>query len=382
MSMSTLMALDRLPGHLDGYGAITAELAEAIMNCAASLNLAIIDPSTGHPLHASSHQYYRPRQHHRDIVGTITETCRFPSCRQPTWKCDLDHRTPFDHQHPDNGGPTDPCNLDPLCRRHHLMKHHSTWTQQRQPDGTMTWRSPTGHTYTDPPREITLPGELLTPTPTPRTTIGLADTEHRNRCTTTHLEPPDDKVAEQAEQDTRSRSYTIRLADREDTRQRVLHRLANLRRLQNTADDNAARPGHTSGTATTTWSANPGATTRASPRPSPANTGRNTSGTATTTSPTNTGRNTSGTSTTTSPANPGSNDQRPGTPASSPTNTRPTNTRPTNRGRPTAADQRADLQHAKEHPAWTLTNIPTTVAELRARSGFTTTLADDDPPPF
>ena len=37
--MSTLMALDRLPGHLDGYGAITAELAEAIMDCAASLNL-------------------------------------------------------------------------------------------------------------------------------------------------------------------------------------------------------------------------------------------------------------------------------------------------------------------------------------------------------
>ncbi len=341
--MSTLMALDRLPGHLDGYGAITAELAEAIMNCAASLNLAIIDPSTGHPLHASSHQYYRPRQHHRDIVGTITETCRFPSCRQPTWKCDLDHRTPFDHQHPDNGGPTDPCNLDPLCRRHHLMKHHSTWTQQRQPDGTMTWRSPTGHTYTDPPREITLPGELLTPTPTPRTTIGLADTEHRNRCTTTHLEPPDDKVAEQAEQDTRSRSYTIRLADREDTRQKVLHRLANLRRLQNTADDNAT------------------------------STGRNTSGTATTTSPANPGRNTSGTATTTSPASPDSNDQRPGTPASSADQ---------HAADQHAADQRADLQHAKEHPAWTLTNIPTTVAELRARSGFTTTLADDDPPPF
>ena len=124
--MSTLMALDRLPGHLDGYGAITAELAEAIMDCAASLNLVIIDPSTGHPLHASGREYYRPRQHHRDIVGTITETCRFPSCRQPTWKCDLDHRQAFDHHHPDHGGPTDPCNLDPLCRRHHLLKHHSS----------------------------------------------------------------------------------------------------------------------------------------------------------------------------------------------------------------------------------------------------------------
>ena len=127
------------------------------------------------------------------------------------------------------------------------MKHHSTWTQQRQPDGTMTWRSPTGHTYTDPPREITLPGELLTPTPTPRTTIGLADTEHRQPLH--HNTPgtsPTDKAADNAEQDTRTRSYAIRLADREDTHQRVLHRLANLRHLQNTADDNqtSQHPSH------------------------------------------------------------------------------------------------------------------------------------------
>ena len=223
MSLSTLVALDRMPGHLDGYGAVTAELAEAIMDCAASLNLVIIDPTTGHPLHASGREYYRPRQHHRDIAVTMAETCRFPSCRQPVWKCDLDHRKAYDHQNPELGGQTDPCNLDPLCRRHHLMKHHSDWSPQRQPDGTMKWTSPTNHTHIDPPREITLPGELLMPTPSPRTSIGSADEEHHSRCTATSTDTFDQPGV-------LSRSYAIRLANREELHQRVLQRLANLRR--------------------------------------------------------------------------------------------------------------------------------------------------------
>ena len=182
MSMSTLMALDRLPGHLDGYGAITAELSAAIAYCAASLNLVVIDPQTGTPLHASSRKYYRPRQADRDVAGTLAENCRFPSCRQPAWRCDLDHRTAYDHEHPERGGETSSTNLDPLCRRHHLMKHHSDWKSVRQPDGALRWTSPTRHTYTDLPREITLPGELLAPAPLPRTTVGLADHEHQTQC--------------------------------------------------------------------------------------------------------------------------------------------------------------------------------------------------------
>ena len=77
------------------------------------------------------------------------------------------HRDPYDHQRPGAGGATAPANMDPLCRNHHWLKHHSTWSSTRGPDHTQLWTSPTGHRYTDPPRTLTLPGELLEPTEAP-----------------------------------------------------------------------------------------------------------------------------------------------------------------------------------------------------------------------
>jgi hypothetical protein len=40
----------------------------------------------------------------RDQIAALLEVCQFPSCRQPVWRCDIDHREPFDHQHPEQGG--------------------------------------------------------------------------------------------------------------------------------------------------------------------------------------------------------------------------------------------------------------------------------------
>jgi hypothetical protein len=54
MSLSTLMALDDLPAHLEGYGAITAELATAIAAAATSVSIAVVDPHTGAAQHASA----------------------------------------------------------------------------------------------------------------------------------------------------------------------------------------------------------------------------------------------------------------------------------------------------------------------------------------
>ncbi len=182
ISLTTLMALDSAPAHLAGYGAITADLAIAIATAARTLNLAIIDPATGTARHASAWHSYRPSQAHRDIVTTIAETCRFLSCRQPAWRCDLDHHEPYDHHHPDRGGQTATDNLDPLCRRHHRMKHHCGWSPRHHHDGSITWYSPTGHKYLDHPREITLPGELHDQAPSTRSNIGLADQEHAQAC--------------------------------------------------------------------------------------------------------------------------------------------------------------------------------------------------------
>ena len=65
----------------------------------------------------------------------------------------MDHRDPFNHHHPEHGGPTTTDNTGPLCRRHHLFKHHTDWKTTVDPDSMVThWTSPTGHSYTKPPR--------------------------------------------------------------------------------------------------------------------------------------------------------------------------------------------------------------------------------------
>lgn len=42
-------------------------------------------------------------------------------------------------------------NLHPLCREHHLLKTFCGWEPVLASDGTVTWTSPTGHTYAKVP---------------------------------------------------------------------------------------------------------------------------------------------------------------------------------------------------------------------------------------
>ncbi|GAA2016025.1 hypothetical protein GCM10009818_31040 [Nakamurella flavida] len=171
LGLHTLAGLDDLPADLAGYGAITAGMARTIAASAATLCTLLADPTTGAVTHAGTH-HYRPRQDLRDHLTALADSCRFPSCRQPVWRCDIDHRNRYDHRTPGAGGQTTTSNLDPLCRRHHLFKHHAGWTLRRDapsptdPAGQgVTWRSPTGHTYPDPPRQVAVPETWVKRTP-------------------------------------------------------------------------------------------------------------------------------------------------------------------------------------------------------------------------
>ncbi len=82
--------------------------------------------------------------------------CRFPSCPKQATRCDHDHATPHGE-----GGATCPCNLVPLCRRHHRAKTHSRWRYLIVLPGHYLWISPHGHHFLvgpdgtralDPPR--------------------------------------------------------------------------------------------------------------------------------------------------------------------------------------------------------------------------------------
>ncbi|HWJ09598.1 MAG TPA: hypothetical protein VNS46_09505 [Nocardioides sp.] len=101
---------------------------------------------------------YEIPDRHRRAVRLRDHTCRFPNCPKQATKCDLDHQTPHD-----KGGPTCPCNLVPLCRRHHRAKTFSLWRYVTIQPGHYLWISPNdrhfhvgpeGTRALDPPRRL------------------------------------------------------------------------------------------------------------------------------------------------------------------------------------------------------------------------------------
>src|SRR5690606_26372157 len=78
----------------------------------------------------------------RRRVQLREHTCRFPSCPTPATRCDLDHRIPHG-----DGGATCPCNLTPLCRRHHRAKTFSRWRYEDLGPGHYLWTSPHGRHF-------------------------------------------------------------------------------------------------------------------------------------------------------------------------------------------------------------------------------------------
>ena len=97
--------------------------------------------------HTEATPAYRPATRLWDYIITRDLTCRFPTCRQPAIRCDLDHTTPFE-----KGGVTCCCNLGAICRYHHgKIKQHPGWHLNQPAPGTFTWTTPTGRTYTIEP---------------------------------------------------------------------------------------------------------------------------------------------------------------------------------------------------------------------------------------
>lgn len=80
--------------------------------------------------------YEIPDRHERR-VRLRDHTCRFPACPKPAARCDLDHCQPHAE-----GGPTCPCQLVPLCRRHHRAKTFSLWRYVIIAPAHYLWISP------------------------------------------------------------------------------------------------------------------------------------------------------------------------------------------------------------------------------------------------
>lgn len=147
---STLAGRDERMAEFDGHGPMDAELARRLAASAENreqleLNRAGLVVRTA---------AYRPSEAMKRHLRARDRICRFPTCRQPARRCQIDHNHDFA-----KGGPTVLDNLACLCETHHALKHPDVdprwrWTCEQKPGGVIIWTSPAGIRFTDalPPR--------------------------------------------------------------------------------------------------------------------------------------------------------------------------------------------------------------------------------------
>ena len=139
----TALGADTTPAELVGHAPVDTATALRLAGTATGWDRVLTHPVTGTVLAIDR---YRPSDQLKRMLRVRDEHCRFPGCRTPARRCDIDHTTAREHD-----GPTEIGNLAHLCRRHHTLKHHSAWRVRQTPDGVLHWTSPTGRVFPDRP---------------------------------------------------------------------------------------------------------------------------------------------------------------------------------------------------------------------------------------
>ncbi|NYD79183.1 HNH endonuclease signature motif containing protein [Arthrobacter cupressi] len=154
----------RLLAELDGRHPLDPDTARLLAGAAPGWNRVITDPLNGSVLAVDR---YRPGEDLRRLLRARDSRCRFPGCGIKARELDLDHTVDAAL-----GGATEAGNLAGLCRRHHLLKHHSGWDVRQAGAGVLEWTSPTGRTYSDQPPAPATPTTPDGRRPTPATQRG------------------------------------------------------------------------------------------------------------------------------------------------------------------------------------------------------------------
>lgn len=131
------------PATLEGYGPIPASIARALAAGGPWARM-VTDPVDRTVLEVSSEKY-RPTAAMAELVRAAQPECVRPDCTISSDSCDLHHHVPWPL------GATTVINLDPGCRRDHLLLTHAGWTYTHNPDGSYTWTTATNHTYLQHP---------------------------------------------------------------------------------------------------------------------------------------------------------------------------------------------------------------------------------------
>jgi hypothetical protein len=142
VSLSTLLGGSG-PGHLDGYGPITAETARKIAGKDILFRRLVFDELTGKPVELSVDRYAL-REQMRRWLDVRDRCCLFPGCNRRAVYCDADHAV----EYPEGQTTCENCGL--LCRKHHNLKTKKWWKLRRNADDSCDWQSPLGFTYHRP----------------------------------------------------------------------------------------------------------------------------------------------------------------------------------------------------------------------------------------
>lgn len=131
---------------LSGYGPIDPDTARRLAANAPTWSRLWQHCDTGALLSVDA---YTPTAAQRRFLTARDGHCRFPGCRQPARRCDVDHTVPYS-----DGGATAVTNLAHLCEAHHRLKHHSPWRTRQGPDGLLEYLSPAGRAYAYKPTPV------------------------------------------------------------------------------------------------------------------------------------------------------------------------------------------------------------------------------------
>jgi len=132
---------------LDGHGPMATDAAQILAGHSTSWDRVFLDPGGM----VAETDNYVPTAGMKRFLRARDQHCRFPGCRAPAHRCQIDHN----HDHA-KGGRTALRNLSLFCTSHHPLKHpdvddRDRWSAKQLDDGTILWTSPLGRTYTDEP---------------------------------------------------------------------------------------------------------------------------------------------------------------------------------------------------------------------------------------
>jgi hypothetical protein len=142
--VAALTGSDAEVSELVGGGALDAETARVLAGGSCSgWDRILTDAASGRVV-AVDRRSVPPAL--RRTVHARDRHCRFPGCRVPAIRCEIDHVRDWAR-----GGPTHLDNLQCLCQRHHSMKQFTAWRVRQLPGGVIEWTSPLGAIYIDDP---------------------------------------------------------------------------------------------------------------------------------------------------------------------------------------------------------------------------------------